>query len=111
MAIDRRTFLQVTTAAFTTSGDAVRTAFANMDPVIAPNPILKFESDPHRALIPFLSWDTEGGNRAERNLLRAESGVSLRLKNGKSWCEAVGLPTRRHKLGGNGTQYHLSVSP
>ena len=111
MAIDRRTFLQVTTAAFTASGDAVRTAFANVDRATTPTPILKIKTDAHRASITFLSWDTEGGNRVQRNLLRAGCGITLRLNSGNSWREAAGLPTRRHKLSGNGTQYHLSVSP
>lgn len=111
MAIDRRMFLQVTTAVLAASGDAVRTAFANVDPVTPPTPILKLESDPHRASIPFLSWDTEGVNRVQRNLLRTGPGITLRLKSGDSWREAVDLPARQHKLSGNGTQYHLSVSP
>src|ERR1035437_1314476 len=111
MAIDRRMFLQVTTAVLAASGDAVRTAFANVDPVTPPTPILKLESDPHRASIPFLSWDTEGVNRVQRNLLRTGPGITLRLKSGGFWRGAVDLPARQHKLSGNGTQYHLSVSP
>jgi hypothetical protein len=111
MAIDRRTFLQVSTAALAVAHDAARAAFANVDLVTPPSPVLKLKSDPHRASIAFLSWDTEGGDRAERNLLRAGSGVTLRLKTGDSWREAVDLPTRRHKLIGNGSRYRFSVSP
>jgi len=111
MTIDRRTFLQASTATIAVARDAVRTAVASVDPVAPPTPILKLESDPHRASISFLSWDTDGGDRAQRNLLRTASGITLRLKTGDAWREAVDLPARQHKLGGDGTQYHLSVSP
>jgi hypothetical protein len=56
----------------------------------AADPVLKFEADPARAFVPFLSWDTEGGDRAARNLLRPKEGLALRLFAGGAWrSEAI----------------------
>src|SRR4051812_1821999 len=35
---------------------------------------IRLEADASRALVTFLSWDTEGGARADTNLLRREEG-------------------------------------
>jgi hypothetical protein len=111
MAIDRRTFLQVTTAAIAAAGDAVRENLASAHSVPQSLAILRFEPNHDHASIPFLSWDTEGGDRAQHNLLRQGPGLTLRLKTGDSWRQAVDLPVRKERLGTDGVRYRLTVSP
>ena len=84
MAIDRRTFLQVTTAGIAAAGEAARANFGFADAVPKTSAILKFETSPDHASIRFLSWDTEGGDRAQRNLLRSGPGITLRVKIGEA---------------------------
>jgi hypothetical protein len=69
--------------------------------------ILRLETDPVRALIPFLSWDTEGGDRSKTNLLRS-SGVRLRMQSGPEWVEVNEFPTTVQVLP-HGVRYVLSV--
>jgi hypothetical protein len=69
---------------------------------------LRMETDPARALIPFLSWDTEGGQRHKMNLLRAP--VELRLQNGGQWRSAKDLATRCELLKDGNVRYHLAVA-
>lgn len=111
MTINRRTFLQVTTAGIAAAGEAVRANFAFADADPKTTPILKFESSPDHASIPFLSWDTEGGDRAQRNLLRSGPGVTFRVKVGDVWREAVELPTRKRAKGKNGVEFGVEISP
>ncbi|HOZ45961.1 MAG TPA: hypothetical protein PLO37_13490 [Candidatus Hydrogenedentes bacterium] len=40
-------------------------------------PILRVEASPETAAVTFLSWDTEGGDRARHNLLRAPMTVAM----------------------------------
>jgi len=111
MAIDRRTFLQVTTAALAAAGDAARGYVASAKSLPRSSPELRVELDHGQASVPFLSWDTEGGDRAERNLLRAGRGLTLRLKSGDSWREAADLPTSSENLGKEGIRYRLPLAP
>ena len=69
-------------------------------------PVLRIETDSDHALIPVLSWDTEGGDRAKMNLLRAP--VTLRTRVGGQWREAKDFQTRRETIGKNGVRYILS---
>ena len=54
----------------------------------AGQPVLRIGADCRSAALPLLSWDTEGGDRAKCNLLRA--GVSLKQRHG----EVVGRSDR-----------------
>lgn len=47
--------------------------------------------DPQCAAIPFLSWDTEGGDRASRNLLRDGQAVRLRLCQDSRYLDCTTL--------------------
>jgi len=72
---------------------------------------LRLEPDPDCARVRFLGWDTEGGPRANTNLLRAGTGMGLRILTGGKWREGADLPTRRENAGRNATRYRLSVAP
>lgn len=54
-------------------------------------PVLRLQTDPKRPLIPFLSWDTEGGKRAASNLLRAP-GIGLRFLSEGQWLDGTDFP-------------------
>ncbi len=71
---------------------------------------LRIEPDPGRALVGFLGWDTEGGGRANTNLLRAGTGIGLRIQMGGQWHSGADLPAQRESQGGNTTQYRLAVA-
>lgn len=70
-----------------------------------PKAVCRVETDAKLARIPFLSWDTEGGNRAQTNLLRAP--VELRLRSPERWVASKELPARCETLGNGGTRYNL----
>jgi hypothetical protein len=60
----------------------------------AADPVLRLQTAETRAEIAFLSWDTEGGDRAETNLLRSGQGVTSRVRVSGQWLSAAALPTR-----------------
>ena len=72
--------------------------------------VLRLEPDPDRARVRFLGWDTEGGPRANTNLLRAGTGMGLRIQTGGEWREGADFPAQREH-GPNATRYRLSVAP
>lgn len=53
-------------------------------------PVLRLEFDGSRASVRHLSWDSEGGDRASRNLLREPDGVSVRVRSGGAWISGPG---------------------
>lgn len=57
-------------------------------------PILRIEVDTAHARIPFLSWDTEGGNKAGTNLLRMNSPLTLRIRTRGKWVGSESMETR-----------------
>ncbi len=63
------------------------------------------------AQIPFLSWDTEGGRRAETNLLRPQSAVVIRTFSRGQWQNWANLQTRREVVSQAETKFHLEVAP
>jgi hypothetical protein len=71
---------------------------------------VRLESDPARAVVSALSWDTEGGQRAEKNLLRAASGMGLRVQIAGKWQSTTELPTRRESPGEGETVYRVTVA-
>jgi hypothetical protein len=114
--IDRRSFLQLAGAglgaaalgAATNSfglekGEESRAAFGV-------EPTLRIETDTRHAWISFLSWDTEGGDRAQTNLLRANSPLALRVRIGGKWSESGNLQTRKEDIGEGGMCYRLALS-
>jgi hypothetical protein len=74
-------------------------------------PILRVHADATHARISFLSWDTEGGNKAGTNLLRKDSSVTLRANIAGKWIASDDLQIEREQTAGGGTTYNLSVAP
>jgi len=72
--------------------------------------IIHLELDNGRAAVPFLSWDTEGGNRAQRNLLRAKSPLVLRARVGNQWLSSGSLPAQGQNAAGGRTSYRLALT-
>jgi hypothetical protein len=69
--------------------------------------VLRVEPDARLAQVPFLSWDTEGGDRAKANLLRAP--IDIRLRNGEGWISSKSLSVKRESLGKGGMRYRLAL--
>lgn len=67
---------------------------------------LRMEADPVHPALPFLSWDTEGGERAEVNLLRAP--VAPRLFKDGVW--QPDLPGTREGGDAGTTCYHVPLA-
>ena len=106
MKMDRRVFMELAGAGLAAS--MVDSAWA-LPGQLSATPVVRIKTDPARPLIPFLSWDTEGGKRAEQNLLRDDSQVSLRIQTNGAWRPAEKFPVRRlEKLG---TGYEIEVRP
>ncbi len=77
-----------------------------------PAPVLKLEADPARAVVTFLSWDTEGGGRGDRNLLRPGAGVALRLRRDGESKSIADLPEKKEIApSGSGFACKLALSP
>ncbi len=72
-------------------------------------PVLHVEPGPDRALIPVLSWDTEGGDRWHTNLLRKDTGVGLRVHVNGQQREGTDLPVEVTARQG-GIRYRLALS-
>jgi hypothetical protein len=73
-----------------------------------PKVVWRVETDAKLAQLPFLSWDTEGGNRTQTNLLRTP--VKIRLRGAERWIGSEELPVRRESLANGGTRFHLDLS-
>ena len=52
-------------------------------------PVLRIQVSDTRPEMAFLSWDTEGGDRVQTNLLRAGQGVTPRVRMGGQWSSAT----------------------
>jgi hypothetical protein len=72
-------------------------------------PVLHVETDLGRALIPVLSWDTEGTDRWRTNLLRKAAGVGLRVRSNDEWHECFDLPVQVTHTA-RGVHYRIKVS-
>src|ERR1019366_4621895 len=66
---------------------------------------------PTRARLPLLSWDTEGGGQAQKNLLRTGSAAGLRVKLNGQWRGGEEFPTQLERIGGAEILYHLALAP
>ncbi len=74
-------------------------------------PTMRVDADAKVARIGFLSWDTEGGGRARRNLLRGGAGVGLRVRVGGKWLAGEAMPTAVRATGEGGTVYRITPAP
>jgi len=72
--------------------------------------ILRVEPGPDRAWVPNLSWDTEGGERFRRNLLRKGTGLGIHVRTGGQWKNGVDLPTVASVRSG-GARYQIRATP
>jgi hypothetical protein len=72
---------------------------------------LRIQTDPERAVVRFMGWDTEGGGRAGTNLLRAGTGISLRFQIGGQWRDGAERPAKREQPDAATTRYQLNVAP
>jgi hypothetical protein len=77
---------------------------------LAGPPAMRVDPDPGRARVRHLGWDTEGGDRANTNLLRAGAGLGLRIRVGGRWHEGTALPVQLEEPGSGVTRYRLSVA-
>jgi len=68
-------------------------------------PVIRIEPDARYAQVPFLSWDTEGGTRAQTNLLRLNSPIVLRVRAGGAWKSSGEFATRKDEIGGGAISY------
>jgi hypothetical protein len=70
---------------------------------------LRMLADPQRAAVPYLSWDTEGGARAQRNLLRGAAPLRLRVLVGGSWQDSSQGPAAEARVTETGARYNLHL--
>ena len=75
----------------------------------AATPRLRLELDEKRPQASWLSWDTEKGTRADTNLLRADSGLGLRVRINDRWQAGSDFHTQVDPSAPSGKQYTLSV--
>ncbi len=114
--MDRRSFLHLTgvtlgAAALGAKGNSFplsETEEPGSDPDI--RAILRIESDAQHAQVNVLSWDTEGGDRAKRNLLRLNSPVVVRVRVHGIWQSGGEIDTHAKDGGSGGTSYVLPVA-
>ena len=108
----RRAFLQACTAGLGVAG--LNGAFPSRGysdtPSSSVSSILRIEPDPQRCWVPALSWDTEGGDRFRRNLLRKDTGLGIRIRADGQWKKGVDLPTVASARSG-GASYQVRATP
>jgi hypothetical protein len=78
---------------------------------LADSPRVRMESRPGRPEVHVLSWDTEGGRRAETNLLRSGQPLGLRVKMGGQWKPGTDFPARPEPAASASTAHRLSLTP
>ena len=74
-------------------------------------PVVHFEADPTRARLSLLSWDTEGGGQAQKNLLRTGSAAGLRVRLDGQWRGGEEFPTQVERISEAETRYRLALAP
>ena len=75
----------------------------------AAEPVLQLQLAEQRPEIVFLSWDTEGGDKVERNLLRPDPGVTLNVRTGGRWTPAAAYPVRIEQVDSATTAVRMTV--
>ncbi len=104
--MDRRSFLEIAAAGL--AGSMTESAWPSPTES-ATTAVVRIKPDPVRPAIHFLSWDTEGGSRADTNLLRDGSVVSLEIRTGGTWRPVEDFTVR---IGpGPGTGYEIEIPP
>jgi hypothetical protein len=76
-----------------------------------PRPVVQVQANGSQAAIPVLSWDTEGGDRARTNLLRAQSPVALRARIENQWHSSTDLQVPAESGGAGRTRYRVPFAP
>jgi hypothetical protein len=75
------------------------------------DPLVRTELHAGRPEVHVLSWDTEGGRRAETNLLRSGKPVGLQVKVDGPWKQGTEFPASPEPAPSKSTTYRLSVTP
>jgi len=70
--------------------------------------MVRMEAVSDQALVTHLGWDTEGGDRAKHNLLRAP--LALRVKQGDTWRSVAEFPVRGQPVGRKGMAYEFPLT-
>ena len=86
-------------------------ALSGIAPLWADTPRVHIESRPGRPEVHVLSWDTEGGRRAETNLLRAGQPLGVRVKIDGQWKQGIACSVRAEPAAAKSTAYRLSLTP
>jgi len=71
------------------------------------SPLVRTEMHAGRPEVHVLSWDTEGGRRAETNLLRSGKPVDLRVRVDGRWKQGTEFPTSPEPAPPKSTTYRL----
>lgn len=75
-----------------------------------PRPVVRLKSALDGPAVTFLSWDTEGGRRAEVNLLREGQPLTLYVRQSGQWQAAGECPMNVEPLKKGGVRYRVSVA-
>jgi hypothetical protein len=108
----RRAFLQTCAMGLGLAGldGAFPSSGNSATPAPSATSILRVEPDRERCWVPALSWDTEGGERFHRNLLRKDAGLGIRIRTGGQWKNGTDLPTVASARSG-GARYQIRATP
>ena len=79
-------------------------------PAIAGEAVLRADCSGNRPEIGVLSWDTEGGGRAETNLLRTNQPLGLRIRVAGQWKSAAAFPAQREACNGREVRFRLALA-
>lgn len=114
--LDRRTFLKVTgrglgfAALAATSLDLLAEGDGSHGRAVNERLKLRVEPDATHAGIQTLSWDTEGGNKAQTNLLRRDSYLGLRIRIDGAWKRSEACKVSVDRSIEGRTLYEIPVS-
>ncbi|MHB0959557.1 MAG: alpha-L-rhamnosidase-related protein [Pirellulaceae bacterium] len=75
----------------------------------AAEPLLRLQLAPQGPEVAFLSWDTEGGDKVQRNLLRSDQAMTLRVRTGGQWLAAASYPTKIERVDAATTAMRLTI--
>jgi hypothetical protein len=73
--------------------------------------VVHLVTEKDHARVPFLSWDTEGGDRSQLNLLRKSAAIELRLQTNGKWLPTADLKTTTRTLASGATEYDMELGP
>lgn len=115
--LGRREFLMLAGAGMGAAAFGITSERVSGENLNAPAPeqahgaIVRIQMDSACAAINFLSWDTEGGSRAQTNLLRANTPVVLRIRTRGKWVASDTNECRTTSLAGGGIAYAMTIAP